>query len=91
MGIVIGKMGAVKTTIEISDALLEDARRMAAREETTLRELVEEGLRRVVSERKRRADFRLRRASFKGRGLRPHVSEGSWERLRDHAYEGRGS
>jgi hypothetical protein len=84
-------MAVVKTTIEIADTLLEEARRVAAREETTLRELLEEGLRRALNERKERKSFRLRRASFKGRGLRPEVAEGSWQRLRDHAYEGRGS
>ena len=47
-------------------------------------------LRRVLDERKQPKRFRLRRASFKGRGLRAEVS-GSWERLRDLSYEGRGS
>lgn len=83
--------GAMKTTIEISDALLDEAKRTAAAEETSLRELVEEALRRMLSERRQRKDFRLRRASFKGRGLRPDVSEGNWEQLRDLAYQGRGS
>ena len=81
----------LKTTIEISDALLEEAKRTAALQETSLRELVEEGLRRLLNERSERKDFRLRRASFKGRGLRPEVSEGSWEQLRELAYRGRGS
>lgn len=84
-------MGAMKTTIEISDALLDEAKRTAAAEETSLRELVEEALRRILSERRKREDFRLRRASFKGRGLRPDVTEGNWEQLRDLAYQGRGS
>lgn len=83
-------MGIVKTTVEISDALLQEARRVAAREQITLRELVEQGLRRSLDERSQPRRFRLRRASFKGRGLRAEVS-GSWERLRDQAYEGRGS
>lgn len=82
---------AMKTTIEIPDALLEEAKRTAALEETSLRELVEEGLRRMLNERGQRKDFRLRRASFKGRGLRPEVSEGSWEQLRELSYQGRGS
>lgn len=81
----------MKTTIEISDGLLTSAKRLAAREGTTLRALLEEGLRRVVEGRKGAASFRLRKASFKGRGLRPDVREGDWERLRDIAYEGRGA
>jgi methylthioribose-1-phosphate isomerase len=38
----------LKTTIEISDALLEEARRVAARDRTTVRSLIEEGLRIVL-------------------------------------------
>jgi hypothetical protein len=80
----------MKTTLEISDPLLREARKLAARERTTLRALVEQGLRRVVTERQRRPVFRLRKASFKGRGLRPELQDATWERVRDAAYEGRG-
>jgi hypothetical protein len=80
----------MKTTIDISDPLLREARKVAAREGTTLRSLVEQGLRRVVAEKKRRPAFRLRKASFKGRGLREELRDAGWERLRDLAYEGRG-
>jgi hypothetical protein len=81
----------MKTTLEISDPLLREARKLAARERTTLRALVEQGLRRVVTERQRRPVFRLRKASFKGRGLRPEFQDAAWERVRDLAYEGRGA
>ena len=80
----------MKTTIEIPDPLLAEARRIALRQGVTLRALVEEGLRRVLRER-RAAGFRLRRASFRGKGLQPGVREGGWERVRDLAYEGRGA
>lgn len=80
----------MKTTVEIPDALLEEARRLATREGTTVRALMEEGLRRVIAERERRGAFRLRKASFKGDGLQPHVADSPWERIRDMAYEGRG-
>lgn len=82
----------MKTTVEISDALLDDARAVAARDRTTVRALIEDGLRRVLAERRRtRQAFTLRRAAFKGKGLQPHVADGSWERLRDLTYEGRGA
>jgi Arc/MetJ family transcription regulator len=80
----------MKTTIEIPDSLLADARRVALREGTTVRALVEQGLRRVLAERKRSGAFRLRKASFKGDGLQPGVGTASWERIREMAYEGRG-
>jgi hypothetical protein len=80
----------MKTTLDISDPLLQEARKVAARERTTLRALVEQGLRQVVAEKKRRRPFRLRKASFKGRGLRAELADAGWDRLRDLAYEGRG-
>lgn len=81
----------MKTTIEISDALLREARKVAAREGVTLRALVERGLHRVVSETKSGAPFKLRRASFKGKGLQADQRDVSWEKLRELIYEGRGA
>ncbi len=81
----------MKTTVEISDSLLEEARKLAAREGTTLKALIEQGLRAVVAERRQRVGaFRLRKASFKGDGLQPGVAGAGWERIREMAYEGRG-
>jgi hypothetical protein len=79
----------MKTTIEIADALGEAARKTAEREGTTLRALVEEGLRRVLDDRVRARRFTLREASYKGKGLNPAVAEAGWERIRELAYEGR--
>jgi hypothetical protein len=80
----------MKTTIEISDPLLNQAKRLAARRGSTLRSLVEEGLRRVVAEKKPAEGFRLRSASFKGEGLQAAAQGAAWERIREMAYEGRG-
>lgn len=81
----------MKTTIEISDGLAEEAKALAARDKTTLRALVETGLRHVLRERRRKASFRLREASFRGRGLRPEFRDGDWRRIREASYEGRGA
>lgn len=80
----------MKTTIEIPEPLLAEARRLASKQGITLRALVEEGLRRVLRER-RPGGFRLRQVGFRGKGLQPGVREGGWERMRDLAYEGRGA
>jgi len=80
----------MKTTVEIPESLLEEAKRVAARQDTTLRVLIIEGLRRVITERKRAAAFRLRKATFRGKGLQPDVAGASWERIREMAYEKRG-
>ena len=83
--------GHMKTTVEIPDALLNAARRAAARDGVTVRALLIEGLHRVLESRKRDTAFHLRDASFKGEGLQPELAEGSWERMRDLADEGRGA
>jgi hypothetical protein len=90
ISIPISKGSAVKTTIEISDPLLREVRKIAAREGVTLRTLVERGLRQVVADTKPTAPFKLRRASFKGRGLQADLEDASWDKLRDLAYQGRG-
>ncbi len=79
----------MKTTIELADAVGEQARRLAEREGTSLRALVEEGLRRVLDERGRRHRFTLRNASFKGKGRNPALAGEGWERIRELAYKGR--
>lgn len=82
-----------KTTIEIPEVLLAEAKELAAREGTTLRALVESGLRSVIDRRQhgRDARFRLRDASVDGSGLRPEFRDASWERIRDETYDGRGA
>jgi len=79
----------MKTTIEISEAVLLAAQVVAAREGTTVRALVEEGLSKVVAERRARPEFRLRKVSFAGRGPRPDVRDGGLDAARDIPCKGR--
>ncbi|HEU5314542.1 MAG TPA: type II toxin-antitoxin system VapB family antitoxin [Chloroflexota bacterium] len=82
----------MKTTIDIADALLTEAKRVASAEGTTVRELVEDGLRRSLAERRRRrTPFRVRPVTFGGHGLRPELEGASWEQILRLAYEGRGA
>ncbi len=81
----------MKTTIEISDPLLKEAKKLAAREGVTLRTLVEKGLRHELERRAKPTQFRLRKATFKGDGLSPGAQGLSWDQLRDLAYDGRGA
>ncbi len=82
----------MKTTIHIPNSLFEEAKTVARREKTTLRALVEEGLRKILEERRRRGPetFRLKPASFKGQGLQPHLAGVTWDQILDISYEGRG-
>lgn len=82
----------MKTTIDVADALLREAREVAARDHTTLKELVHEGLRRVLEERRpRRRAFTLRSVEPGGGGFMPEFADGDWQRIRDAIYEGRGT
>lgn len=80
----------MKTTIEIPDPVLAEAKRVAQREKSTLRALVEEGLRLALERRGDGERFRLRDASVGGQGLRPELRGASWDEIRDLAYRGRG-
>ncbi|MGA3325398.1 MAG: type II toxin-antitoxin system VapB family antitoxin [Terriglobia bacterium] len=81
----------MKTTVEIPDSLLEQTKRLALREHTTVRALVEKGLRQIVADHKRIKPFRLRKASFRGKGLQPQVASAGWQQILDTVYEGRGA
>lgn len=63
---------------------------MAQMERSTVKALIEEGLQRIVKERKSRGRFKLRKVTFKGKGLQPGVAGASWDRIRELTYEGRG-
>ena len=85
-------MGAhMKTTIDIADSLLQQAKRVAAAEGTTVRELVEVGLRTLLLQRQERSvPFELERVSFKGKGLQAAIEGLRWDDIREMAYQGRG-
>ncbi len=75
----------MKTTIELSDAVLKAAKRTARNRGTTLRALIEEGLRQVLREDMARPPFALRRASFRGSGRAAHTE--GWSTVRDLIYQ----
>jgi predicted transcriptional regulator len=82
----------MKTTVEIGDALLQAAKRMAAARDMTLRMVIEAALRGYLESSAAEAQSRprLRRHSFRGRGLQAGLSESDWATIRERAYEGRG-
>ena len=86
-----GMVAHMKTTVEIADPLLAAAKRAAAARGTTVRALIEAGLRRVLDEADRDAPFRLRDAGFGGDGLAPEFADGGWQRVRDAVYEAHGA
>ncbi len=79
----------MKTTVEISDDLLSAAKRIAATRGTTLRDLIERGLRHELAD-DSGGEFVLVDGSFTGSGTQPGIDEGDWSTVRELIYEGRG-
>jgi hypothetical protein len=81
----------MKTTLDIADPLLDQVRKIAARDGETLRSLVEQGLRKVVAERSAKGKpFKLRDGSVGTPGGPFPYETLSWEEKRALMYEGRG-
>ena len=79
-------VGNMKTTVTLPDGLLREAQEVARREGTTLRALIEAGLRHVVKERSGIATFELADASVAGNGLQAEFRDASWGNIRDTVY-----
>jgi len=79
----------MKTTIELPDELLERTRKLARREGTTLKSLIEEGLRLALRARERRRATQVTVRPFRGDGLTPEFRDAGWDRIRDEIYRGR--
>lgn len=80
----------MKTTVIISDALLKEARRIATQRGTTVNALFEQGLRQVLGKHKEPQPFKMRKVTFKGRGLHPSVQGRLWYEIKNFTYEGSG-
>jgi hypothetical protein len=77
----------MKTTVQIADALLAEAQALAAKERTTLKALVNEGLRKVIDAHKTAKPFKLKDGSFRGgRGFQPEFENATWAEIRAAAY-----
>ncbi len=80
----------MKTTVDISDPLFKKTKATARREGTTVRALVERGLRLALDEKQGHAGFCLRNASVRGNGLQVEAARLSWDQLRALTYDGHG-
>lgn len=82
----------MKTTIEIDDALLRDAKRLGVERNLTLKAIFDSALRQylVQAHVPPERPFKLRKRPIKGRGLQPGLDWHDWDRIRALAYEGRG-
>ena len=81
----------MKTTIELPEALFDKAKRHARKHKTTLKALIEQGLRQVLATKADAAPFKLRDASVSGKGLNPEFRDANWDQLRDAIYPKQGA
>ncbi len=77
--------------MELPDELLEQVRSVARREGTTLRGLVEEGLRRCLEARRRRGRRQLDFPTYGGTGLTTEFQGAPWSRVGDEVYRKHGA
>jgi hypothetical protein len=74
----------MRTTVRIDDALLTEAKKLAAETGRTLTAVLEDALREVLSRRKQSGRrSRLRLTTYRGRGLQPGVDLDEWASLLD--------
>ncbi len=78
-------VGSMKTTIDITDNLLTEAKLTASQENRTLREIIEASLRKYLAEKKTKSDFELKNKSFSGLGLQAGASL-DWSDLSEKIY-----
>lgn len=80
----------MKTTVDIADPLLKQARRLAARRGTTLKAVLEAGLRKELASEESERRQPVRTHTFGGTGLQPGLDWSDWASIRSLAYEGHG-
>ncbi len=81
----------MKTTIELSDAVVKKTKDLARRNGTTMRQVVESALRLYIRDQEQKVSgYRYENHPFKGNGVCEGIQEGKWETIRSLVYEGRG-
>lgn len=79
----------MKTTVELPDDLLARGKAVARRENSTLKALIEEGLRMALQARARKRTAPFAVQPFQGDGLSAEFAGAGWERIRDEIYRDR--
>jgi hypothetical protein len=84
----MGHLIGMKTTVELPEELLQQAKEYAARMGIPMREVIERGLQLALQSKKTsRRPFRLKTITTKGEGL---ACDGDWSTIRSFIYEGHG-
>ncbi len=75
----------MKTTIDLNEALFRETKRVASKRGTTMRAMIEQGLRWVLDQEAPKP-FVWKHIPFKGEGLQPGQREGDWAQVRELLY-----
>jgi hypothetical protein len=81
----------MKTTIDIADDLFLRTKKVSKERGVPMREMISEGLVHVLQTWDQAPTPRIQAVTFKGEGLAPEFREGTWQAVRDAAYEGHGA
>lgn len=81
----------MKTTIDMPDVLFKRTKALAHKRHVPMRELITEGLLHVLERKESEAPRPIKPVTFKGKGLSPEFSKGSWSAVRDAIYADRGA
>jgi hypothetical protein len=76
-----------KITVEIPDQLLARVKAIARTEDSELRDLMAEGLRRVLLDRESRRPYVMADRSRGGSGLQPEFQNATWREIRAASYQ----
>jgi len=76
----------MKTTVDIADDLLKRSQQLAKREGSTLRSVLEEGLRLVLKSRRTPGSRAFHFPTFGKGGLNPEFRDADWEKIRTTIY-----
>jgi hypothetical protein len=77
----------LKTTVDIADDLLKRSQQLAKREGSTLRAVLEEGLRLVLKDRRKPGSRAFRFPTFGNGGLNAEFRDVDWEKIRATIYD----
>ena len=83
----------MKTSIEIAESLFRRVKQLSRARNTSVRALVEEGLRAVLDLEEKKRQIKPKMLTFEGDGLTDEFrSKGyTWDSVRDEVYRGHGS
>ena len=78
----------MKSTFNISDPLFRKLEQYCKAKNVTMRKVLESALTMFLAETAQtKKKFKLKKNTFRGKGLKPGIEEGDWSKIRDLIYE----